>query len=163
MIIDGLANVVYGSGRTTVDIDLLVQVELESITDVYECLTSEFRPLKSESLQFFKTYFVLPAMHKKFGVKVDISAALSGFERKAIERKKRVRYGAVEANFCSPEDLVLFKLVADRDHDIADVKEMIRRNRATLDIGYLREVARSFVEIERPDMLESLNKFFALP
>ncbi len=47
-------------------------------------------------------------VHKNLGVKVDVSAALSEFERRAIQRKKRLRYGEVKANICTPEDLILF-------------------------------------------------------
>jgi hypothetical protein len=158
VIIGGVANLIYGSGRTTIDIDLVVRFELESILQIYELFLTEFIPIKKEPLQFFKTYFVLPVVHKNLGVKVDVSAALSEFERRAIQRKKRLRYGKVEANICTPEDLILFKLVAHRERDMLDVKDIVSRLSGSLDIGYLRGPARQFVKINRSDILENLNK-----
>ncbi|MGA9407960.1 MAG: DUF6036 family nucleotidyltransferase [Bacteroidota bacterium] len=158
VIIGGLANLVYGSGRTTIDIDIVVRVELESILELYDCFLPEFMPIKPEPLQFFKTFFVLPVVHKKLGVKVDISAALSEFERVAIQRQKRLQYGEVEANFCTPEDLILFKLVARRERDMLDVKDIIKRLSNSMDLEYLRATASQFIEIDRSDILENLNK-----
>ncbi len=157
VIIGGVANLIYGSGRTTIDIDLIVRVELESILQVYDCFLTEFIPIKTEPLQFFKTFFVLPVVHRSLGVKVDISAALSEFERRAIQRNKRLRYGEVEANFCTPEDLILFKLVAHRERDMLDVKDILNRLSNSLDLEYLRNTARQFIEIDRSDILENLD------
>ena len=96
-------------------------------------------------------------MHRSLGVKVDISAALSEFERRAIQRNKRLRYGEVEANFCTPEDLILFKLVAHRERDMLDVKDILNRLSNSLDLEYLRNTARQFIEIDRSDILENLD------
>jgi len=145
-IFGGIASILYGSGRTTIDIDLIVRVEIDALEEVHQNVLEEFQPVKPQSLEFFKAYFVLPVVHRSLGTKVDISAALSQFERDAIKRGKRLRYGLVEATFCTPEDLILFKLVAYRERD-------------TLDDEYLRTHAKDFVEVDRPDILENLQRF----
>jgi len=127
VIIGGIANAVYGSGRTTIDIDLVVQVDIESIVHVYKHFSAEFTPLGHDPLEFFEVNFVLPCRHKTLGTKVDVSATLSEFERRAIRRGKLLPYGETKARFCSPEDLILFKLAAHRDRDIVDVKDILRR------------------------------------
>jgi predicted nucleotidyltransferase len=158
-IFGGIASIMYGSGRSTIDIDLIVSIDINALEEVYQSFLEEFRPVKQNPLEFFKTYFVLPVVHKSLGTKVDISAALSQFEQEAIRRGKRLRYGSVEASFCTAEDLILFKLVANRERDILDVKDIIRRMRDTLDGDYLRTHAKDFVEIDRPDILENLQVF----
>jgi hypothetical protein len=158
-IFGGIASILYGSGRATIDIDLIVRIEIDALEEVYRSFLDEFQPVKQHPLEFFKTYFVLPVVHKTLGTKVDISAALSQFEREAIRRGKRLRYGSVEASFCTPEDLILFKLVANRERDILDVKDIIKRMRDTLDGAYLRTHAEDFVEVDRPDILENLELF----
>lgn len=158
-IFGGIATILYGSGRATIDIDMIVRVEVDSLDVVYQQFIGEFRPLKEEPLEFFKKYYVLPVVHNRLGTKVDISAALSQFEQEAIRRSRRLHYGTVEASFCTPEDLILFKLVANRERDILDVKDIIRRSRNSLDASYLRAHAQDFLEVDRPDILENLDKF----
>ena len=158
-VFGGIASILYGSGRTTIDIDLIVAVEIDALEDVYQSVLEEFHPVKKQSLEFFKTYFVLPVVHRRLGTKVDISAALSVFERDAIKRGQRLRFGLVEASFCTPEDLIMFKLVANRERDILDVKDIVSRMRSTLDEEYLRTRAKDFIEVDRPDILENLRSF----
>jgi len=157
-IFGGIATILYGSGRSTIDIDLIVRVDIDSLEVAYKRFIEEFTPLKKDPLEFFKRYYVLPVVHKRLGTKVDISAALSQFEQEAIRRSRRLRYGTVEASFCTPEDLILFKLVANRERDILDVKDIIMRIRNSLDVSYLRIHARDFVEVDRPDIVEKLER-----
>jgi hypothetical protein len=42
----------------------------------------------------------------------------------------------------SPEDVILYKLVAHRSRDLPDIENVIRRGRETLDRFYLRKWAR---------------------
>ena len=157
-IFGGIAAILYGSGRSTIDIDMIVRVDIDSLEVAYQQFIEELRPLKKEPLEFFKRYYVLPAVHNRLGTKVDISAALSQFEQEAIRRSRRLRYGTVEASFCTPEDLILFKLVANRERDILDVKDIVKRTRDSLDTSYLRTHARDFLEVDRPDILENLER-----
>ncbi|MEX1276538.1 MAG: nucleotidyltransferase [Bacteroidota bacterium] len=156
-VIGGIAATLYGSGRTTIDVDLIVQTDLSTLDRVYSVFTADFSPLKDNPLDFFRTYYVLPLIHKKLRVKVDVSAALSEFERKALERSRRMQYGSQSAIFCSAEDLILFKLVANRDRDRIDVKDIILRNREKLDVSYLRKTAQQFDEVDRSDVFENLK------
>ena len=158
-IFGGIASILYGSGRATIDIDLIIRIEIDALEGAYQSFLEEFQPLKQHPLEFFKAYFVLPVVHKSLGTKVDISAALSQFEREAIRRARRLRYGSVEASFCTPEDLILFKLVANRERDILDVKDIVRRMRDTLDGDYLLSHAKDFIDVDRPDILENVQSF----
>ncbi len=156
-IIGGIANIVHGSSRTTEDVDLIIQVELENLETLYNRFTEEFEPLKNEPLHFFLTYFVLPLIHKKLQTRVDLSAALSEFERRAIARSKIHDFGSTKAHFCSPEDLVIFKLLAQREQDILDVKGIVHRMKKRMDISYLLQTAKLFTEVGRPDIYETLR------
>jgi len=156
-IIGGIANIIHGAGRTTQDIDIIIQIELEELETVYDLFIQDFIPLKNDPKTFFRTYFVLPLKHKEHGTRVDISAALSEFEKNAIKRSERHTFGSAEAFFCSPEDLILFKLVARREQDLIDVRDIILRLKDTLDTEYLFSTAKLFEEIGRPDILDYLH------
>lgn len=157
-VIGGIAATLYGSGRTTIDVDVIIQTELPDLEKVYLAFTKDFAPLKQDPLKFFKTFYVLPLVHKTLGSKLDVSAALSEFERRALDRGKRLHYGTASGVFCSPEDLILFKLVANRDRDLVDVRDIIRRNKNRLDRTYLRNAAKEFVDVERSDILRNVNE-----
>lgn len=157
-VIGGIAATIYGSARTTIDVDIIVQTQIEALESVYDAFTRSFTPLKENPLEFFKTYYVLPLLHRNLKTKLDVSAALSEFERTALQRTRTLRYGSATATFCSPEDLILFKLVANRERDLLDVKDIITRNKDRLDQSYLRTVARQFMEVERSDVIQNLNR-----
>jgi predicted nucleotidyltransferase len=161
-VIGGIAATLYGSARTTIDVDLIVKTEVDSIGNVFDVFTRDFVPLKARPLEFFRTYYVLPLVHKASQVKVDVSAALSGFEHSALKRARSLHFGAVEATFCSAEDLILFKLIANRERDRVDVKEIVTRRMDRLDWPYLRSTAAQFVEVERPDIQATLEEMFRL-
>jgi hypothetical protein len=157
-IIGGIANIIHGSGRTTQDIDVIIQIEIDELQKVYDLFTNEFIPLKEEPVDFFKNNFVLPLRHKHFYTRVDVSAALSEFERNAIQRSSRHNFGRSKACYCSPEDLILFKLVAKREQDVIDVNDIINRHKDDLDVKYLFETAKLFSAIDRHDIYEILSQ-----
>jgi hypothetical protein len=161
VIIGGIASIHYGCHRTTKDIDMTVQIPLQELDFCYELFTRHFTPIKKNALDFFKQYFVLPMSHKKTGMQVDLSAGLSGFDDQVIRRRKRGELGGVKTYFCSKEDLIIYKLVANRPIDQQDVIELMDIHFNKLDIIYLKNTANLFVEADRSDVPESLARLLA--
>ena len=53
--------------------------------------------------------------------------------------------------FCTPEDLILLKIVSERERDRADVRGIARRQKGRLDLDYLEPRVRELAELlERP-------------
>jgi hypothetical protein len=103
----------------------------------------------------------VPLQNKTTGLKVDVAAALSGFERLAVERSKRTLYNDVEINVCTIEDLIIMKLVAARSKDTSDLQMLIPQNRKKLNLRYLRARAKEFIAVERSDVPERLEELLA--
>ena len=61
------------------------------------------------------------------------------------------------ANFPSPEDFILFKLIPGRSKDLLDVESVILRHRDTLDRDYLQQWAQRL-----SDEMEDLRLFNTL-
>ena len=60
----------------------------------------------------------------------------------------------IELRTCSPEDLVIYKLVAGRPGDLVDVSSIVRRQGSRLDVVRIRSWGRAFAEIkEDPELL----------
>lgn len=142
-VIGGLAVITYGSFRTTKDIDLTVL---------------EFIPIYDQSLEFFKSNFVMPSKDRITGIRVDVASGLTEFDKNVINRRKRKKLGQAEFYICSVEDLIIYKLFAARYQDLADVKELISIHMGSIDKKYLTDRMIEFCELEREDMKDNLTK-----
>ncbi len=157
-VIGGIAAIVHGSLRVTADIDITVLAEIDALEHVLAAFADDYVSLRPDPLRFFQRCLFVPLQHNTTKMKVDIAAALSGFERAAIKRSQRGLYGKTEVNTCTVEDLIIMKLVAARPKDLSDLNTLIPANRKQLDLKYLRARAREFIEVERSDIIESLEK-----
>jgi len=94
-------------------------------------------------------------------LRIDIAAGLTEFDKNVISRRRKNFFGDVEVYVCSLEDLIIYKLFANRDQDVVDVKHLLEKHIGTLDNNYLLSTAEQFRELEREDILENLNKFLS--
>jgi hypothetical protein len=158
-VIGGVAIMFHLEYRTTKDIDISLCLDFEDIHSVGEIILQHFESVYKDPLEFFERYFVLPIRDPETGIRIDVSAGLGGFERTAVERGKRVQFAGVKIQICTVEDLIIFKLVAARPIDLADVEMLIQKFSSELDGDYLENTAREFVQLERGDVLERLKEY----
>jgi hypothetical protein len=152
MIIGGMANIVWGEPRATLDIDVTVWVPEARLAAFVDRVEQSYRILVEDPLSFVNTTRVLP-IETRAGVRIDIVFGLLAFEEEAIRRARAVRIARHDVQFCTPEDLLLMKIVSDRDRDLADARAVLFRRRGELDFEYLEpritELARL---LEREDI-----------
>jgi hypothetical protein len=152
MIIGGMANIVWGEPRATLDVDVTVWVEELQIAGFVETLRDDYRVLVEQPVAFIRETRVLP-LENSDGVRIDVIFGLLSFEEEAIGRAVDVIVADARVKVCTAEDLILMKIVSDRDRDLADARGIVERRRLTLDRGYLepriRELARL---LERPEI-----------
>ena len=161
IVIGGVAIMYHLEYRTTKDIDISLYLDFHDIRLVGEMLLRHFESVYDNPLEFFERYFVLPVRDPETGIRIDISAGLGGFERTAVERGKRVQFAGVEIQICTVEDLIIFKLVAARPIDYADVEMLVQKYGGELDRDYLQNTAREFAQLERTDVIERLKKYLS--
>ena len=96
----------------------------------------------------------------RWRVPLDVSLALLPFELEAIQRARRVDYAGISLRIPSPDDLIIYKLVASRPKDLDDAEKLLSLHAEALDIERIRRVVGEFAEIledlERPKILEAL-------
>lgn len=136
MVIGGLANAVWGEPRATLNVAVTVWVEDREIARAIEDLTSGFRALDADPGAFVGRTRVLP-LESGEGVRMDVIFGLLPFEREAIRRACPIAIGGESIRFCTAEDLVLMKIISSRDRDQADVRAIVLRRLADLDLAYL--------------------------
>jgi predicted nucleotidyltransferase len=152
MLIGGLANIVWGQPRATIDIDVTVWIADPEIPAFVDRTQNVFRVLVEKPLAFIAETRVLP-MATASGIRIDVIFGLLPFEREAIERAREVQLAGTRVRVCTPEDLVLMKIVSDRERDIGDAREIVRLRLAELDRNYLEPRINELSELlVRPDI-----------
>ncbi|PHY08991.1 MAG: hypothetical protein CK533_12795 [Acidobacterium sp.] len=94
------------------------------------------------------------------GVAADIGLAGSAFEVEILERSSAWNIGAgASIVTCSAEDLVIYKLVAGRARDVADIEGIVRRQGADLEVERIRRYGALFAELkEEPELLRAFEQ-----
>lgn len=159
-IIGGMALIAHGINTTTEDIDITLLLNLEEIKEVGEKIIKHFDPIHPHPVSFFERNFVLPVIHRETKIGIDFAAGLTGFDAQVIERKIHLLFHSIKLPFASIEDLILYKLFASREKDLAALKEIAKDYKGRIDRKYLNKLLINFYELEREDMKENFNKIF---
>jgi hypothetical protein len=161
LLMGGVAVILYGLHRVTQDVDITLLVEVDAMKDMAETILKSFSPRKEQSVIFFERYFVLPVTDPNTNVAIDISAGVGGFDKRAVTRAITKTIAGRAIPCCTIEDLILYKLVANRRRDLDDVDFLVKTYHEQLDIPYLTDIAKGFQEVEREDIFEKLKELLA--
>ena len=154
MVIGGVANLFWGVPRTTLDVDLTVWVDDAEIPALIQRLGEVCRLLSDAPVEFVRETRVLP-METKQGFRVDLIFGSLPFEETAIRRARLMSVAGERVRVCTPEDLIVLKIVSDRAGDRDDVAGIIRTQGAELDRGYLDPLIEGLAaDMGRPDLLD---------
>jgi hypothetical protein len=158
MVIGATAQAVWGIARSTVDIDVTVWVEEDGLKSFIEEVSRRFKVVPSEPLEFIKETRVLP-VRTAAGVGVDIVFGMLPFELEALERAVEREVSGENVKFCTAEDLILHKIISEREQDILDVRQLIETRRDKLDREYLDPRVKELADLlERPAILDTYRQ-----
>lgn len=158
-IIGGLAVQRWGEPRATQDVDFSVLAPVGEEQRPLDLLLAAFAPRRPEARAFAIANRVL-LIQSTNGVAADIGLAGSSFEVEILERSSAWNIGAgASIVTCSAEDLVIYKLVAGRARDVADIEGIVRRQASGLDVERIRRYGALFAELkEEPDLLRAFEQ-----
>jgi len=153
MVVGGFASLHWGRQRLTRDLDLTVEVPIPSLASFVEGLGREFQLSSREPLEFaLKNQIIRLTTH--VSVPVDLMLAVLPYQVSAIDRAVEVPVGPRTVRFCTPEDLIIYKLASERAQDHIDVEGVVIRQADALDREYLdRQVHDLAAGLERPEVL----------
>lgn len=158
MVIGGMAFTVWGIARSTVDVDVTVWVEEDRLKGFVEEVSRHFEITPSKPLDFIRETRVLPVTTAA-GVAVDIVFGMLPFELEALDRAVTRKVAGEEVKFCTAEDLILHKIISEREQDILDVRQLIEIQRDKLDRGYLDPRVNELANLlERPEILDTYRQ-----
>lgn len=156
MIIGGIAVMVRGVPRQTIDIDATVWAEGTSVESLAAALARHSIVGRiPDTLEFARTRQVLLLRHDPTGTPLEVSLAWLPFEREALERATLEDIGGVRIKVARPEDLVVFKAVAWRERDRTDIERLLVLHGSAMDLGRVQRLVREFSEVlHSPERVE---------
>ncbi|PKN30561.1 MAG: hypothetical protein CVU64_02830 [Deltaproteobacteria bacterium HGW-Deltaproteobacteria-21] len=157
IIIGGQAVLFHGTPRMTKDIDITLGVDTGSLDVVVQAVKSIGAEIIPDDFEAFveKTY-VLPALDKESGIRIDFIFSFTPYERQAIARATPALLGGTKVMFAAVEDVIIHKVFAGRPRDLEDVRSLIVKNPG-IDRNYVREWLKEF---EKSPEKEALLKTF---
>lgn len=145
-VMGGIAVAAWQHPRATHDVDVLIglgNTQVEQLLAKLEAV--RIRPKRRPPLLSFGGIRLLQleydSPHVFATIRIDLLLADSEYHQEALRRRVAVVLPDVNLQVfvLSCEDLVIHKLLAGRIIDKADAAALLRANRATLDIEYLRK------------------------
>jgi len=95
-------------------------------------------------------------------VRADIVFSSLAVERETIRRGTLKQVAGREIRVASVEDMLLMKLVSEREKDLADARALLRRFGNSLDRAYLLPKLEELSEaLSRPDILQIFQQHTA--
>ena len=160
MIIGGIAVIARGVPRDTVDIDAAVWAEglkVETLLGVLGAAGIVARIPDAEA--FAGQHQVLLLRHPASGTPLDVSLAWLPFERDAMDYATTVDFAGVRVRVARAEDLVVYKTVAWRDQDKADVERLLVLHGRSMDLDRIRSLVRQFADaLDEPERIAQFDR-----
>ncbi|MEK7449227.1 MAG: nucleotidyltransferase [Planctomycetota bacterium] len=159
VLIGGLAVDVWGLPRKTNDIDAVIL----STPDHYDEFLRQAKRAgfqgESQKLQMQLNKMGMCRLNYQ-RLHADFIMGYSNFEKEVFLRKRKVSLFGRKVWVASPDDIILYKILAAREIDKADIKNIIIAQGKNLDKAYLRSRVKLMQhELNRFDMVKTLEKY----
>ena len=137
IVIGGMAVAVWGEPRLTRDVDLKIHLTRQDASRLLEIILPYYQPLIPDPLETLQKQ-ALVFIQDKAGTRLDLLLADTPYDITAIRRGRVViAQPGIAIRLCSPEDLIIYKLISTRLRDHEDARSVIRRQGDALDDAYI--------------------------
>ena len=160
--IGGIAVQRWGEPRFTADADLTLLTGFGQEETFIEPLCAHFQPRRDDARQFaLRSRVVL--IQAANGTPLDVALGAVPFEVNSIRRASPFAIGTGRMlTICSAEDLLVHKVVANREKDWIDVEGVLARQWNKLDLVLLRREVEPLLELrEDPQTLARFDRLYA--
>lgn len=147
LVIGGLAVIAVGEPRTTGDVDVIAFLTPEQAEKLIgRAVRSRFEAVEpAVERRRLRETGTLRLRRPPF--QLDLILASLPFEDEAYRRSSLRRLFGRSVRLPSPEDLILFKVLAGRDKDLVDAAGVARRHAGKLDRQYLEQTLRPLCDL----------------
>ena len=140
VVVGGLAVLFYGIPRTTMDIDIIIKMNMGEIKRFVEFLKeNDFFADEEDIKAAFEEKSHATIEDKSTMVRLDIKGIYSENDRITLERRGKVSFADFVFYVASPEDLIANKLLFGSEQDVKDAEGIYARQFENMDMAYLEE------------------------
>jgi hypothetical protein len=144
IVIGGIAVAAWGEPRVTRDVELKILLSRHDADRLLSILSTDYRPLSSNPLEVLRKQALI-FVEDDHGTRLDLLLADTPCDIVAIQRGRDVEvYPGIPFRVCSPEDLIIYKLISTRLRDHEDARGVIRRQADALDDSYTLDWLKQF-------------------
>ncbi len=144
IVIGGVAVAVWGEPRVTRDVDLKVLLGRDDAERLLAALSPDYVSLLPDPRKALRQQAMV-FVQDTAGTRLDLLLADTPYDALAIQRGRDIELQpGVMIRLCSPEDLVIYKLISTRLRDHEDVQGVVRRQGSDLDDKYVLDWLRQF-------------------
>jgi hypothetical protein len=148
MLIGGIAVILRGTVRQTNDIDATVWAEGVDLDVLFEVLGRHGIVGRiDDAAQFARNHQVLLPRHTPSGTPMELSLAWLPFEATALKRAEMLDIEGLRVPVVLAEDLVIYKTVAWRDPDRADIERLLVTHGDAMDLAYVKKMVAESAEL----------------
>ena len=160
--IGGIAVQRWGEPRFTADADLTLLTGFGGDESFIDPLLSRFRPRRGDAREFALRNRVL-LIEAPNGAPLDVALGAVPFEEHSIQRSSAFPIGEGRAlTTCSAEDLLVHKVVANREKDWLDIEGVLARQWGRLDLTVFRNEVEPLLELRGdPEILVRFERLYA--
>lgn len=154
------AAILHGAARLTADVDITVDPGTRTAGDLAMALgAAGFEPRVGDVAAFAEANRVLPLVHARTRIPVDVVLAGPGLEDLFFARAEQRSIGDVTVPVACAEDVVTMKVLGGRAKDLDDAAAILRAQRWTLDLHRVRERLRQIEQaLDRSDLVAALER-----
>jgi len=156
------AAILHGASRLTADVDVTLDLGNQPIARLIESLGRRGFEPQIPDPAFIEITRVLPIIHRRTRIPVDLVLAGPGLEDLFFQRARAIRVGATTVNVAAPEDLITMKVLSGRPKDLDDIETLLTVRRNDLQIGMIRETLRLAESLlDQSDLLPVFERLLA--
>ncbi len=163
MLIGGMAVILRGVARVTEDVDATIWAESLDIDALLRILSRhDIVPRIPDAAAFARERQVLLLRHEPSRTPMELSLAWLPFEEAAIRRAEILAVGAVSIPVAVAQDLVVYKAVAWRERDRADIERLLRSHAREIDLDPVRRIVAEFAAaLDEPERVAGFERLIA--
>ena len=141
MLVGGLAVGIWSRPRATVDIDFLISARIDDSDALRQRLNESVRfvLIHNEPITFEKISLLRATLKSNTDISVDFLFVDDDFKSEALSRKVATQVADFPVNIATPEDLIILKLLSERQQDRLDAEGILEMQRENLDMEYIKK------------------------
>ncbi|MGB7532796.1 MAG: nucleotidyltransferase [Halobacteriota archaeon] len=140
VVVGGLAVLFYGVPRTTMDIDIIITMDMDETRRFVEFLNeNDFFADEEDIKTAFEEKSHATIEDKTSMVRLDIKGVYGENDRITLGRRRRISLAGFAFFVASPEDTIANKLLFGSEQDVKDAEGIYARQFDNLDMVYLEK------------------------